>query len=318
MVMSEHKTSLKTKVLRTALAGSLAVGGFVAGEAIAKHFDPVKDGVGVDFHPESLPEAIKEKHRQATVQLKAELSDDTTGDTWTQESCSATNLGKGWFLTANHCFEELFVGGGYYNQIYDAQTTFGRKYSLWQGRDAQSMKRLSQTDSIVLNGNHGKGDVTLVHIPGTDNLPSFGLADKAPTKGESYLLTGYPGSANGRQVQHELHFLGALKGGEYGGDVGNRNVGREFYIFGVPKDSPEAANACHPGMSGGSAVDSQGKIYAIASEYDPSHSVGADILGFNPEDYAVTCAFLPVSSQLVSQLEADMGKLPDRAELTGK
>lgn len=263
-------------------------------------------------------EAVKKQHREATVKLLAETV-EADGGKQAQESCTATHIGNGWFLTANHCFTELFAGSGYYNRVYDAQSTFMRQYSLRRGSDTGTEQSLGRTDSIVLHGNHGLGDAALVHLNGAEQMPSMKVAKGLPTGNSNYFLTGYPGSANGRQVQNSLKYLGNMTGAQFHDGNGLDND-TNFYIFGVPKGSPDEDNACRPGMSGGTVTDGSGHVYGVLSRGGGTSSMLGTVLqerGVPVDDFSRLCAFAPTSTSLIKRYESAEHRAPSPAELVG-
>lgn len=233
------------------------------------------------------PEMAKTLHRNATVDIRVDTGDHGKGG-WpadmpspTQDNldfassgpnCTATNIGDGWYVTANHCFgADIRVGSGSYDAIFDYAPMARFNYSAWHGKEGNGigyMDKAGQADGIIIEGTGTRNDVAFLHLKGVEKGPGVKISPVPPNMNDQFFITGYPQADNFEQDQFPLRYLGNLMGSEFDDVFGLNSDQAIFYVFGIPAGTPNAAAACHPGMSGSSVIDAKGSLYGVLSRYD--------------------------------------------------
>lgn len=273
--------------------------------------------------PLTEPESLA-LHQQATIQLRSARknakgtgafadTDDLYGVT--DQNCTATHVGSGWFVTAGHCFGSQFevaddnpVPAQPSADVYDVSTEIPDFFTAWR-EEAEGWKHLGNIDSVVINGNYSQGDFAMVHVIGGEVLPSVKLADTEPISTGRYFITGYPGLV-GYQMQYPIEYRSSLTAGDIQDDFG---LSSDVMLqgFADTTDTRNAETLCQPGMSGSTVIDSEGKVYGVLSRVGDSPSLIGQILGSGKETDMknhMYCGVMPISSELVDSYKAKKGQ----------
>lgn len=282
---------------------------------------------------------------EATVQLRFTHSQDSKGDGISSLSdneqnniyygistpnCTASHVGNGWFMTAAHCFvSSLHIGGGFYDQVYDAKPDLNGTFDVWQGADSSHMSRLGTVDSVVINGNVENGDMAMVHITGggvPDGFPAMEVTDQpvvdAFSPEEEYYVTGYPSTNEFKKISLPLGYLGLTSGQAFKDAYGLGKSYSPMPLFGIRKGvSIDSRDGCHPGMSGSMVVSGSGKAVGVLSRY----SQEGDTLweaqlqhGTDLSAYEVLCLAQPVDTSLINRYKQQLGTKPSVGSRIGK
>ncbi|MDQ5886223.1 MAG: hypothetical protein QG628_620 [Patescibacteria group bacterium] len=289
---------------------------------------------------EQTIEDARELQQAATIQLRSSLF--VTGEKskggmpadWDQRAtdinttaanCTATHVGNGWFATASHCFDsQLHVGGSFYGQTYDAVANgdIRNKFSAWNGQDPETMTKIGDVDSVIINGDISVGDMAMVHVSGLNEFPKMSITaednpSRAFNRDDEYYIAGYPQSNNYRKIQAKLTYLG-LTSANYFQDSHGLTNNNPMPVFGVPKtSSQELLTICTPGMSGSTVTNDDGEVLGVLSRYDVEGGNIWTTLGRDLSEYSTICTFQPFTSNIVRDIESMRGVLPSSDVRTG-
>lgn len=255
------------------------------------------------------------------VNVGSPKSQDSMDYQSSEPNCTAAYIGKGWFATAAHCFDaSLHVGGGYYDQVYDAKPDLNGTFDIWQGTDPSNMDRVGGVDSVVIDGNIEVNDVALVHVDENlipANVPALEVTDQpvidAFTKDEKYFIAGYPQTNGFEKIGFPLQYIGLTSGEAFGDVYGLGDNLSPMPLFGVKKGTtlrnPE--DDCRPGMSGSVVVDGSGKAMGVLSRLSlPGDTLWQSTLQTSGEDlsaYDALCLFQPINTTTIEAYQEQLG-----------
>lgn len=240
-------------------------------------------------------------------------------------NCTATHVGDGWLLTANHCFNAaLHQGAQLYDDTYDALPDMTIGVEAWNGPDQETLKKVGRADSVVIHGDFTENDFAFVHVPAAARLPHVSLTKTPPhqiDREQTFTITGYPQNADFVRVSSQLEYIGLTSGQDFSDDYGLVDNYWPMFAFGVKRQvehtgiNKGGSPICMPGMSGSSIVDEQGIAYGDLARYGtPDGEIWNAVQQSQTQPldaFETVCIFQPVSTTDLEEAIANMHQGPD-------
>lgn len=262
--------------------------------------------------------------RASTVQIRFQSHNNTPTYDSTIPSNTATHIGNGILIdTAHSTREQEFGPDGRKKGIYDIASLSSETNSIWSGSGPGQMTMKGKAKGIVVNGDNSQPDFRLLYAPEAANMPSMKLAKEAPNVNEDYFITGYPRMTKGKQMQFPAKFLAEATYGDFNvpDETGKKRYTQgdavKVYLFGVPKDVPNAESACTLEWSGGGVGNIKGETMGgglAAASYHNSAGIddalwqAARSRNPNTDNMQVICGYQVADQAMVDAFRAKIGQ----------